>query len=268
MFLRSFVLMAVLTIGGTPAFGRVWRDYLGKEVEADFLRMHEGRVILKQKGRVIPIPFDQLSERDQEYLRTRLEDEGQGHLLPAPQVQQTAPGVAGGVQPGSAILLNPPAASGSPGPAAGSRPPRFRFRQPVITMPTVPPPTVASVPQTTAPSPVPLTAPAPLDFPSNSSGTRPGGSSPSAQRFGAPGSSRPLYPSGQSVMVYQCTKCRREVPSTVHAGDHCPHCGAYFQYEETAGGGRTYAKWGARGSIGVVIALVIGLFSWLKNRAE
>lgn len=38
----------------------------------------------------------------------------------------------------------------------------------------------------------------------------------------------------------RCGSCNKVVPASVRAGDRCPHCGVFFQYEETADGSKKH----------------------------
>ena len=61
-------------------------------------------------------------------------------------------------------------------------------------------------------------------------------------------------------MTAVCENCKRAVPDSVKAGDHCPHCGIFFEYEENADGSRTYAPGQEVGKwigIGVFALLVV-----------
>ncbi|MFN0052662.1 MAG: SHD1 domain-containing protein [Planctomycetales bacterium] len=123
---RSILFLAViLLVGTTTAFAklRTWTDAQGRTVKADFVRMNGAVVVLKSNtGKVISIPFAQLSEDDQDYLRDLLESKGKGDQIPpaAPPVDATGPvnggaGGAGGAPPGGIPGAGMPPGSMPPG---------------------------------------------------------------------------------------------------------------------------------------------------------
>ncbi len=63
---------------------RLWTDNAGQKTEAEFVRVHEGQVILRRGNRMITVPFENLSPADQQYLRGELAAKGQSDLLPPP----------------------------------------------------------------------------------------------------------------------------------------------------------------------------------------
>lgn len=71
----------------------------------------------------------------------------------------------------------------------------------------------------------------------------------------------PMMPTSTGPqMTAVCENCKRAVPDSVKAGDHCPHCGIFFEYEENADGSRTYAPGQEVGKwigIGVFALLVV-----------
>ncbi len=64
------------------AWARTWTDARGRQIEAEFVRVHNGRAVLKQGAKVHAVPWTFLSEKDQDYLRERLKEEGKEHLAP------------------------------------------------------------------------------------------------------------------------------------------------------------------------------------------
>jgi hypothetical protein len=70
--------------GGKPSATdlRVWRDELGNQITARFVRVHEGNVILSRGARVQSLPFTSLSREDRQYLHDLLAARGEEHLLP------------------------------------------------------------------------------------------------------------------------------------------------------------------------------------------
>lgn len=71
MQVRVLIFTACLLLATSVSlFARVWTDKSGRQVEAEFVRVHQGRVILKDAlGQVLPVPLDSLSEADQAYVR-------------------------------------------------------------------------------------------------------------------------------------------------------------------------------------------------------
>jgi hypothetical protein len=50
---------------------RTWTDARGKTIQAEFVRVQNGQVTLKQNGRVVNVPLDRFSAADQEHIRSR-----------------------------------------------------------------------------------------------------------------------------------------------------------------------------------------------------
>ena len=62
---------------------RPWSDTQGNSVTGQFVRIHDGNVVVRHSGRVTPVPYHNLSAADQQFLREHLEARGQAHLIPA-----------------------------------------------------------------------------------------------------------------------------------------------------------------------------------------
>jgi DNA-directed RNA polymerase subunit RPC12/RpoP len=62
---------------------------------------------------------------------------------------------------------------------------------------------------------------------------------------------------GQTQVEYFCSNCGKSVPE--HINDRCPHCGIRFDYVEQPDGSRKYNSHYVFGSIGGVIAVVVGI---------
>ncbi len=71
-----------LVLVPSTADARTWTDRKGNQIRGEFVRIHEGEVILKQAGKVGRYPFHEFSQEDQDYVREALEAKGQGHLVP------------------------------------------------------------------------------------------------------------------------------------------------------------------------------------------
>jgi hypothetical protein len=82
---RILLAAAVLVLSAciTPLSAREWSDRFGNSTSAKFVRVHDGQVVLLRGGKVIMVPFNDLVDGDQRYVREQLEREGQVHLLPA-----------------------------------------------------------------------------------------------------------------------------------------------------------------------------------------
>jgi hypothetical protein len=78
-------------------------------------------------------------------------------------------------------------------------------------------------------------------------------------------------------MVYCCSNCDEELPDSIGAGDKCPHCGIYLEYEENQDGSVTtdsgerlsqseYSKRRGKGGVigGIVGGIVVGLLCLLR----
>ena len=115
-------LVAVILLAlASAATARTWTDSQGNQVNATFVRVHEGYVILSRGGRVIRVPFSGLSSEDREYVRRQLEAKGQGHLLPGRVQRQPSRG-PGGSAPGMDIGM-PAEATASEDTGFASTPP-------------------------------------------------------------------------------------------------------------------------------------------------
>jgi len=114
---RLLILTLVLAVS-TPGLAkdkeRVWTDSAGVQTEAEFVRVHEGKVILRRGNRMLTVTFDGLSAADQQYVRDELAAKGQSHLLPSNDQDAVADAAAFG-QPGEMPAGNAAAAAaGSP----------------------------------------------------------------------------------------------------------------------------------------------------------
>jgi len=65
-------------------------------------------------------------------------------------------------------------------------------------------------------------------------GSMPGG--PPSGGMAPPTPAMPNMPQGPAMQqVKMCGKCGKELPSTLTAGDKCPHCGVFFSFDDTNG---------------------------------
>ncbi|PQO42622.1 SHD1 domain-containing protein [Blastopirellula marina] len=234
---------------------RQWTDAEGTEIKAKYKRMVDGDVILMQGNIGHRVNFYQLSEEDQAYLRAELTTRGEEGSIPPKPVTPSVGNESGGGNPivGGGPSYTPPSITP---PSNNNYEPNIMGNQ----APSYAPPKSAEeiaaenakveearrreeeklayaeqkkrekaeederrrqqqeqqVARNSGPS-----------FPH--SGPRP----PSMPNFGS---------QQQEVMVYHCTKCNKQVPEDIGAGDHCPHCGAFFEYAENPNGSKTYAS--------------------------
>jgi ribosome maturation factor RimP len=79
--LRLF-LIVVVVLSAAPAFARVWTDKHGKQTQGKLVRYFDGDVVLLRGTKAVTIPFADLSDNDQEYVRKELAKKGQANLLP------------------------------------------------------------------------------------------------------------------------------------------------------------------------------------------
>lgn len=74
---RRILLWTLGVVFALPSFAnaRKWTDVAGNQISADYVRVHEGEVILRQGTRIIKCPYDKFSELDKAYLRDQMEAE-------------------------------------------------------------------------------------------------------------------------------------------------------------------------------------------------
>jgi hypothetical protein len=89
---------------------------------------------------------------------------------------------------------------------------------------------------------------------------------PNFPNIPAPQPVQPFNPPNGSELVAICEGCKRTIPDSIKAGDHCPHCGTYFEYEVNADGSRTYAPGHEAGKwIGIGVFVLL-LFAGVARR--
>ena len=138
---------------------RKWSDRRGKQITARFIRFHEGKAILMQGNKAVDVPFGDLSDADQAFLKERFEALGKAEDVPPaiPTPTRDATSIAGGN-----VGAAPPPwfAQGQPPPAAGRQnvppnamsnfprsiptPPRIEFPRPFTPPAASTPPAAAS----------------------------------------------------------------------------------------------------------------------------
>lgn len=106
------------------------------------------------------------------------------------------------------------------------------------------------------------------------SGGMPGGMPGGAGMMpGGPSIQPPLGP--QMVQIKKCSKCFKEVPDNLTAGDKCPHCGVFFGRDDT-NGKTAWSFWSMTGSarrgairLGVTLAcLAVGAVGWAIKKSK
>jgi hypothetical protein len=106
---------------------RKWTDAQGNTIQGDYVRVHEGQVIIKKLSRgVAAVPYWSLSEEDREYVKQQLEEKGQTNLIPPEPPKNLNSGPGGLGAPGAPGL--PPGVGvpgGGVGPGAGPGRPGF-----------------------------------------------------------------------------------------------------------------------------------------------
>jgi hypothetical protein len=129
---------------------RKWTDRRGKQVNARFVRFHDGKAILMQGNKPVDVPFGDLSDADQAFLKERYEALGKGDDVP-PAIATPTPGVNG--NPGA---VTPPwlaRQQGPPGampeniggiPTRLSTPPRIELPRPFLPPANSPSPPAAA----------------------------------------------------------------------------------------------------------------------------
>jgi hypothetical protein len=221
-----------------PGPPRIWTDVAGHRVQGRFVSMDGGKVVLIVKEKKEPYPFDKFSPADQKYVREEMTARGEGDKVPA-----EAPAVNANPAAAPQIAQAAPVAPRT-GPITA---PRATFPTmpslPKITFPTFTPPTRSAPvqpPAFTPPVPPPIVhAPAPIIPPP------------------VPTFVPDNQPAFQQVAVKKCSNCGAILPNNITAGDHCPHCGVLFQYDEVTGKRAYWAYFAAPPGVGAVIGLII-----------
>ena len=74
---RRILLCSLAFVFALPSLAdaRKWTDVAGNQISAEYVRVHEGEVILRQGTRIIKCPYDKFSELDKAYLRDQMDAE-------------------------------------------------------------------------------------------------------------------------------------------------------------------------------------------------
>ena len=78
---RFTLVCLLIGLFAAPISARVWTDKQGKKVEGTFVRVHEGKVIIRTNGKLLKVPFGALSQEDQRWVRDELTRKGQTEQL-------------------------------------------------------------------------------------------------------------------------------------------------------------------------------------------
>lgn len=209
---------------------RTWRDLQGNKILAQYTGFNGGRIELLKEGKRVSYRYELFSPQDQMYVAQILISEGREDEIPKKKEEREQ--AEGGYDPDERE-------SRGPGPAErGSQ------------IPEVPDYEVITSSERSEPEDMGGEHEA-------SRGSSRGHAPPSMSHIPmAPHTSAPIprgpsfAPSRSSQSGYRCSKCNKELPADIKAGDNCPHCGAYLGYKVEADGTKSYA----------------GMFSWNNHR--
>ena len=65
--------LVLLLFCASSADARKWTDVAGNQISADYVRVHEGEVVLRQGSRLIRCPYDKFSDLDKAFIREQME---------------------------------------------------------------------------------------------------------------------------------------------------------------------------------------------------
>ncbi len=74
VLLSSWCILLMLA---TSVEARKWTDVAGNQINAEYVRIHEGEVILRQGNRILKCPYDRFCELDKAYIRQQMEAESE-----------------------------------------------------------------------------------------------------------------------------------------------------------------------------------------------
>lgn len=74
MILRAFLGLSLVLVCSAwcAAEVRTWTDQQGRTMRGEFVRVHEGRVVLKSGSQTQMVPLSQLSQQDRDYIESQL----------------------------------------------------------------------------------------------------------------------------------------------------------------------------------------------------
>jgi hypothetical protein len=232
----------------TPT-NRVWTDNQGRKTTAKFVRVFNGQVVLSRAGGPVSLPFFDLIEADQEYVKEVLTSRGEEDLIPTqraadPTATTTAGGATGDGPPSNRVTGPPFGPMSAAAPPVGYGPqgygPGSSSADPGST--TVPGSGVpgsggygpGGYPPTMTTSPNPYAEQERGAASAMSAAQRQADAAFQAQEDRMNqmmGSS--AYPSAtpsfQRVPV--CSACRATLSDAEAKGKRCPRCGAWWAYD-------------------------------------
>ncbi|NLE37701.1 MAG: hypothetical protein GX621_06710 [Pirellulaceae bacterium] len=232
---------------GEPGPERTWTDQRGRKIRARFVRFDGTRVVMLKDEKEVSVPLTQLSADDRRYA---MEQHAGQQRRKAMERRLTSGGPRMPESPtasGGDHLIDPmgSAATGLDSGVTGPSGPTTTF-PPTPSPPNIPS-SASGWPRASSPPPMPAppTLPAPPSFPSPTPRTfeHPAMSPPAVPVPTSP-PSMPEFPGHSSRWMGEegiCSNCNKTVPANIGAGDHCPHCGVYFDYEEDKFGNRRNA---------------------------
>ena len=239
---------------------RSWKNKNGKSSEKGRLIGIEGNKVLMLAQRndwneTRPRAFKDFSPADRDYIRKEMTNRGEGDKVPAEPRPNAHP------KPDPSKIAENPNKSDLPKPNPPANPAPSQVQPPAVAStakPTEPahpesakplvviPPAV--VPSTGHPATEHPPAahqptesahtehPAPTQIAQAKATAAPPAKTNASpkQPIAAPQSVVSIPPAKSKI----CTACRNKLPDTIKAGDNCPNCGAYLQFEDTEQGPR------------------------------
>lgn len=225
---------------------RTWTDTGGRQIQAEFIEVAGGNLVLLTDGERVSLPFQNFSKLDQDYVRTVLQSQGKDHLI--------------------AGLSGPPVRM----PSSGSFGPRGMPRTPGSRMHEFP---QRRIPQSRQPAsfPEPSQRPLPGRLPPSTGGDpveeilRQRMPVPEQPQEDIPGINGRWEPRpGEQYGV--CSNCDRRVAKRFRARGRCPYCKVVWQDEPSRGGippGLAVALYGV-GAV-MMAAIVIAVVVWIAS---
>jgi hypothetical protein len=298
----SGAVLAILLVC-QPLFARPWTDTTGRTIEAKFVRVYQGNVVLLRGKKVVQVPFYNLSEGDQQFVRDELEKSDKSYLIPAPPAQASNDEIAGSSNTGSIPppTVHRPNFSGPRfGPPQGSMPPAASAKMAELQanharmLEQVKAEHQRLIDQSRArreermrPAPTPAQPPWASTSPQSAPAMAHGHEStmPTYEQMARPQPTRPHtapptelasasndYSYSAPSMQKQCESCNGIVSDNAKVGDRCPHCGVKWDYDDTTGESSSTRSWRSRRGLikgGIfVIVVVCGLLAKLFKGSD
>ncbi len=271
---------------------RQWTDKQGNEIKAKFVRMHEGQVVLLQGRTAHKVSFYDLGDEDQVYLRGELENRGEDDQIPDPPAVNTNSGGEGNPNMGGngPRMGNMPSIPPSPYAPTGmddfvkqqreqheknrreiekrAEEQRRAMEEAVRRRQEESQRREMEIARQEAERDQAL---------SNQHQSMVNRMNQMSSNMESQMNQQIQDMQQMELVEYKyCTKCNKEIPDHIGAGDNCPHCGIYFA-EETDRFGNTTKKapipWIGKGGIwsgamlGGLIGGIVGVIKWLMKKA-